>query len=139
MLPPRPPIGQYGDVRVPRLVARANKYVTNPIQGLWAPRLAPWAVVEHVGRISGTAYSTPVLAWVRDGRLSIPLVYGADSDWVQNVLAAGEFMLVRGGRRQHIAGPRILPPDSPDVVGLAKVVGRPFDGVLFGRVAGESS
>ncbi|MFT3663093.1 MAG: nitroreductase family deazaflavin-dependent oxidoreductase [Gordonia sp. (in: high G+C Gram-positive bacteria)] len=126
-------------MRVPRVVARMNKYVTNPIQSLWAPRLAPWAVVEHVGRRSGTPYSAPVLAWVSGGRLSIPLVYGADSDWVKNVLAAGEFTLVRGGRRLRIAGPRILPSDSPDVVGPAKFVGRPFEGVLFGRVAGNAS
>lgn len=122
-------------MRVPRLVATANKYVTNPIQGIWAAKLAPWAVVEHVGRTSGTGYSTPVLCWVERGRISIPLVYGSDSDWVRNVLAAGDFTLVRGGKRLHIAGVRILPPDSPDVAGLAKYVGRPFDGVLFGRIA----
>lgn len=126
-------------MRVPRLVATANKYVTNPIQGLWAPRIAPWAVVQHVGRTSGTDYSTPVLAWVENDRLSIPLVYGTDSDWVRNVLAAGEFTLVRAGKQLTIAGPRIVPSDSPDIVGLAKYVGRPFDGVLFGRVAGSTS
>lgn len=133
------PMGHYGGVRVPRAVATANKYVTNPIQGLWAPRIAPWAVVEHVGRRSGTAYSTPVLAWVEGDRLSIPLVYGAGSDWVRNVLAAGEFTLVRAGRRYSIAGPRIVPPDSPDIVGAARHLGRPFEGVLFGRVTGTAS
>lgn len=126
-------------MRVPRLVATANKYVTNPIQRLWAPKLAPWAVVEHVGRTSGQAYSTPVLAWVQGDRLSIPLVYGADSDWVRNVLAAGEFTLVRQGEQLTIAGPRIVPPDSPDIVGLARYLGRPLDGVLFGRIAGSGA
>ncbi|MFZ2512233.1 MAG: nitroreductase family deazaflavin-dependent oxidoreductase [Gordonia sp. (in: high G+C Gram-positive bacteria)] len=126
-------------MRVPRLVANANKYLTNPVQGLWAPKLAPWAVVEHVGRTSGTAYSTPVLAWVQGDRLSIPLVYGTGSDWVRNVLAAGEFTLVRQGTQLTIAGPRIVPSDSPDIVGLARYLGRPFDGVLFGRIAGSSS
>lgn len=126
-------------MRVPRTVARLNKYITNPIQGLWAPRIAPWAVVEHVGRVSGTAYSTPVLGWVVDDRLSIPLVYGTDSDWVRNVLAAGEFTLVRKGERMHVAGPRLLPPDSPDIVGLARYMGRPFEGVLYGRVTGDAA
>lgn len=129
----------YGGVRVPRFVARANKYITNPIQSLWAPHLAPWAVVEHVGRTSGTAYSTPVLGWMEDDRIAIPLVYGNDSDWVRNVLAAGEFTLIRGGVRYQIAGPRIVPPDSPDIVGAARFLGRPFEGVLFGRVAGTHS
>ncbi|WP_344783685.1 nitroreductase family deazaflavin-dependent oxidoreductase [Gordonia caeni] len=123
-------------MRVPRSVARFNKYVTNPIQGMWAAKVAPWAVVEHVGRVSGSAYSTPVLGWTEHGRVSIPLVYGTDSDWVRNVLAAGEFTLVRKGKRLHVAGARILPPDSPDIVGLARFAGRPFEGVLFGRITG---
>ncbi len=127
-------MGHYGGVRVPRAVARMNKYVTNPIQSAWAPRLAPWAVVRHVGRTSGTVYSTPVLAWTEHGRISIPLVYGADSDWVRNVLAAGEFTMIRRGRRLRIAGVRILPPDSPDVAGFAMYAGRPFEGVLYGRI-----
>ncbi|MFC0313529.1 nitroreductase family deazaflavin-dependent oxidoreductase [Gordonia phosphorivorans] len=126
-------------MRVPHVVARVNKYVTNPIQGLWAPRVAPWAVVEHVGRTSGTGYSTPVLCWVGHGRISIPLTYGTGSDWVRNVLAAGEFTLLREGKRIRVAGARILPPDSPDIVGLARYVGRPFDGVLFGRIVEETS
>lgn len=121
-------------MRLPSVVATANKYVTNPVQRLWAPRLAPWALVEHVGRTSGNAYSTPVMAWIDDDRLSIPLIYGVESDWVRNVLAAGEFTLVREGRRVTIAGPRVLPPDSPDIVGLAKYAGLVVDGVLFGRV-----
>ncbi|GAA4748382.1 nitroreductase family deazaflavin-dependent oxidoreductase [Gordonia alkaliphila] len=126
-------------MRVPQVVARINKYVTNPIQGIWAPRVAPWAVVEHVGRTSGKAYSNPVLCWVDHGRVSIPLTYGTQSDWVRNVLAAGEFTLVREGERVHVAGARILPPDSPDIVGLARYVGRPFEGVLFGRIVEQPS
>ncbi|MFT4085776.1 MAG: nitroreductase family deazaflavin-dependent oxidoreductase [Gordonia sp. (in: high G+C Gram-positive bacteria)] len=125
-------------MRVPRTVARVNKYVTNPIQGMWASRLAPWAVVEHVGRKSGKTYQTPVLAWTGHDRLSVPLVYGADSDWVRNVLAAGEFTLIRSGKRLKIAGARVLPPDSPDIVGAAKYVARPFEGVLFGRIVGNA-
>ena len=119
---------------MPKALARANKYVTNPIQGLWAPRMKPYAVVHHVGRKSGTAYSNPVLCWIEDGRISIPLTYGTDVDWLKNVLAAGEFTLTREGKTLTIAGPRVLPSDSPDIVGLAKWVGRPFPGVLYGRI-----
>ncbi|MFM9377767.1 nitroreductase family deazaflavin-dependent oxidoreductase [Gordonia sp. VNK21] len=123
-------------MKVPRFVATANKYVANPLQRLWADKLPPWAVVEHVGRRSGTQYSTPVLAWVEGGKLSIPLVYGTESDWVRNVLAAGEFTLVRAGSRLTVTGARIVPPDSPDIVGLARYLGRGLDGVLYGRIAG---
>jgi len=121
-------------MKVPRIVARANKYVTNPIQGLWAGRIAPWGVVHHVGRKSNRRYETPVLAFVDDGRLSIALNYGAAADWVQNVLAAGEFSLERGGQTLEIAGVRVLPSDSPDVVKSARIPALLAKTVLYGRV-----
>ena len=40
-------------------LARSNKYVTNPIQRMWAPYLPYTAVMEQVGRKSGTSYRTP--------------------------------------------------------------------------------
>ncbi|EGD56634.1 nitroreductase family deazaflavin-dependent oxidoreductase [Gordonia neofelifaecis] len=121
-------------MKVPHVVARINKYVTNPIQGLWADRLAPWAVVEHIGRKSNRQYRTPVLAFVDDGRISIALNYGTESDWVKNVLAAGEFTLIREGKPLAIAGARILPSDSPDVVKSARIPAMLADSVLYGRV-----
>jgi deazaflavin-dependent oxidoreductase (nitroreductase family) len=126
---------QAGGVKIPRAVAHANKVVTNPIQGLWAGRIAPWAVVEHVGRKSTKSYSTPVLAFVDDDRISIVLPYGADADWVRNVLAAGRFTLVRGGDRLDVAGARVLPSDSPDVVKSARIPAMVADSVLYGRIA----
>ncbi|ALG84277.1 nitroreductase family deazaflavin-dependent oxidoreductase [Gordonia phthalatica] len=121
-------------MKVPRIVAHANKYVTNPIQGLWAGRIAPWAVVKHVGRKSNRPYETPVLAYVDGGRISIALNYGADADWVKNVLAAGEFTLVRGGTPLQIAGARVLPADSPDVVKPARIPAMLAESVLYGRI-----
>lgn len=121
-------------MKVPNIVARANKYITNPIQGLWAGKLAPWAVVHHVGRKSNRAYSTPVIAFVKDDRLSIALNYGANSDWVKNVVAAGEFTLERGGKKLDIAGVRVIPSDSPDVVKPAQIPAMLADSVLYGRV-----
>lgn len=121
-------------MKVPRIVARANKYVTNPIQGLWAGRIAPWGVVHHVGRKSNRQYETPVLAFVDAGRISIALNYGADADWVKNVVAAGEFSLVRGGKTMQVAGVRVLPSDSPDVVKSARIPALLAESVLYGRV-----
>lgn len=121
-------------MKIPPVVARINKYVTNPVQRLWAPRLAPWAVVEHVGRNSGARYSTPVLAWVRGDRLSIVLTYGRNTDWVRNVAAAGSFDLVRRSHTYRIVGPRIVPSDSPDIVSGARLPARAFDHVLNGTI-----
>ncbi|WP_040525925.1 nitroreductase family deazaflavin-dependent oxidoreductase [Gordonia effusa] len=121
-------------MKIPMAVARFNKRVTNPIQGLWAPRLAPWAVVEHVGRKSGTKYSTPVLAWVQDGRLSIVLTYGPNTDWVRNVQAAGNFEIIRKSKKFKVVGPRVIPSDSPDIVKGARVPAKGFESVLNGTV-----
>ncbi|MGB3708537.1 nitroreductase family deazaflavin-dependent oxidoreductase [Gordonia sp. (in: high G+C Gram-positive bacteria)] len=124
-------------MKVPHIVARANKYVTNPIQGLWAGRIAPWAIVHHVGRRSNRAYTTPVIAFVKDGRLSIALNYGENSDWVKNVLAAGEFTLEQSGKKIEIAGVRVIPSDSPDIVKPARIPAMLADSVLYGRVVGN--
>ncbi len=121
-------------MKIPKVVGRINKYVTNPIQGVWAPRLAPWAVVEHVGRKSGTRYSTPVLAFVDDDRLSIVLTYGRETDWIRNVKAAGTFSIIRKGKHLKIVGPRVVPSDSPDIVKGAKIPAKVFDSVLLGTI-----
>lgn len=100
-------------MKLPRGLARFNKRVTNPIQRRWAPYVAPWAMVEHVGRKSGTRYSIPVLAWVDGDKVSIVLGYGRNSDWVRNVEAAGGFEMTRRGQHLHVVNPRVVASDSP--------------------------
>ncbi len=121
-------------MRLPLALGRFNKAVTNPIQRKWAPRLAPWAMVSHVGRRSGNKYSIPVLAWVHDGKLSIVLTYGDQTDWVRNVRAAGSFELIRKSKRYTVTGVRVIPSDSPDVVPGARLPARFFDLVLYGDI-----
>ena len=123
-------------MKIPKTVARLNKVVTNPIQRQWAPRLAPWAMVEHTGRKSGKRYSIPVLAWVDGDRLTIILTYGRDTDWVRNVLAAGEFGITRKSRHAKVVRPRVIPSDSPDVARSARIPARFFDSALTGTIVG---
>ena len=93
---------------LPKGLARFNLKVTNRITGPFAHRLPGFAIVYHVGRKSGTERTTPVNLF-RDGdRYVIALTYGRDSQWVKNVLAAGEFDVVTRGRRVHLADPRIV-------------------------------
>jgi deazaflavin-dependent oxidoreductase (nitroreductase family) len=76
-------------VPIPKRVARFNRRVTNRITRRFAGRLPGFAIVTHRGRRSGRTYETPVNVF-RDGdRYVFALTYGADSDWVQNVIAAG--------------------------------------------------
>ena len=94
-------------MKLPRRLARFNKVVTNRVQGVYAWILPPWAVILHRGRRSGRAYRTPVLGFRRGGSLTVPLLYGEESDWVRNLLRAGGGRVVRGGRTYELSAPRV--------------------------------
>ena len=89
-----------------------NKRILNPLTLRIAGRSGPYAVLHHVGRRSGTRHDTPLVAErINDGFL-IPLVYGSDSDWVRNVLAAGRCKVEVGGVTFAATQPRIVPFDE---------------------------
>ena len=88
-------------------LARFNRVVTNPVQRLWAGRVAPFAIVEHVGRKTGRPYRTPVNAFVRGDVITIRLPYGTDRDWVRNLVAAGGGVIQRRSRRVRVTEPTV--------------------------------
>ena len=106
-----------------RRIAHFNKRFTNRLTRPLAPHLPGFAVVVHKGRTSGRTYETPVNVFRRDGDFVIALTYGADSDWVQNVIAAGGCELVTRGHRYRLDGPQIVHDES---VRLATPVARPI-------------
>jgi deazaflavin-dependent oxidoreductase (nitroreductase family) len=121
-------------VRLARRLAAFNRVVTNPVQGVYAWLLPPWAVIVHVGRRSGRVYRTPVLAVRRGEELWVHLFYGAGSDWVRNLLAAGGGSVVRGGRTYRLSDVRVVDRRAgPRLV--ARVHGPPEGG--FGRGPGR--
>src|SRR5256885_12487134 len=95
--------------KVARRLARFNRAVTNPIQGQYAWLLPPWVVIVHRGRRSGRLYRTPVNGYRRGDQLAVVVLYGVQSDWVRNVLAAGG-RVVRAGRTYELRRPRIVDP-----------------------------
>jgi deazaflavin-dependent oxidoreductase (nitroreductase family) len=123
-------------VRAADRLARFNRALPNRVIRRFAGRIPPLAVVEHCGRRSGRAYRTPVVAFgLPDGNL-VALFYGADRDWVRNVLAAGSCTLERGGRRVERTAPRLLGRD--DALALApaplRAVLRPLRVARFMRL-----
>lgn len=92
----------------PRGLARFNRVVTNRILGPLARRLPGFGVVGHTGRTSGRHYETPVNVFRRPGGYAIALTYGADSDWVHNVLAAGGATLLTRGKRLRLCHPHVI-------------------------------
>ncbi|MGI5322912.1 nitroreductase family deazaflavin-dependent oxidoreductase [Actinomadura nitritigenes] len=113
---------------MPRRLRRINKAVTNRVQGVYAPYLPPLAVVVHKGRTSGREYRTPVTAFRSGDRLIIGLPYGADTDWVRNLLAEGRGGVERLGRVRRIARPRVLTgADAAELPAPARAVARYMD------------
>jgi deazaflavin-dependent oxidoreductase (nitroreductase family) len=114
--------------QVPRVVARVNRRITNPVQMRWAPYLPPWAVIEHTGRRSGRTYQTPVIVSIKGDVLYVPVLYGEQSDWIRNLLSAGGGHVRRAGRRYRVT--------DPELRSVAEARGRPARalGSVSGRV-----
>ena len=107
---------------IPKTVARFNAHVTNRVSRPFAGRLPGFAVVTHVGRRSGRTYQTPVNMFRDAERYVFALTYGADSQWVKNVMAAGGCAVRTKGTAVRLCEPRIFrDPDRRLVPGPVRV------------------
>jgi deazaflavin-dependent oxidoreductase (nitroreductase family) len=113
---------------IPKTVARFNAHVANRVSRPFAGWLPGFAVVTHVGRRSGRTSQTPVNMF-RDGeRYVFALTYGADSQWVKNVMAAGGCEVRTKGTAVRLCEPRIFTdPDRRLVPGPVRVALRLLD------------
>lgn len=94
---------------IPDRMRQVNKVALNKVTRQVAPRLPGLGVVVHRGRTSGKQYRTPVNVFARPrGRYVLALTYGADTDWVKNVMAAGGCELQAGGRHIALTAPRLF-------------------------------
>ena|ERR1700693_46925 len=91
-----------------RWVAAFNLAVTNRITIRFAARLPGFGILTHIGRKSGKVYRTPVNVFrVPDGFL-IALTYGRESEWVNNVVAAGACQLQTRRVLYQLSAPTIM-------------------------------
>jgi deazaflavin-dependent oxidoreductase (nitroreductase family) len=88
------------------------KYV-NPMLRPLSKRLPGFAVIKHRGRTSGKDYETIVTAYRKGSVLAIGLAHGK-TNWVKNVLAAGEADIHVGRKDLHLVNPRVLPAGTVD-------------------------
>jgi deazaflavin-dependent oxidoreductase (nitroreductase family) len=93
---------------LPSWLARLNRRTINSVTRPFAGKLPGFAIVIHRGRRSGRLYRTPVNAFREGNNYLIALTYGAGTDWVRNVLAAGSAEMVTRGRRIALTQPRIV-------------------------------
>src|SRR5207244_6807753 len=104
-----------------------TKYFNTLVKPI-ARYLPTFSVIKHRGRTSGKEYETIVTAYRKGNVLAIVLAHGK-TDWVKNVLAAGEADVHFIRKDVHITNPRVLPPGS-DGAGLPFVARQ-----QIGRVA----
>lgn len=67
------------------------------------------SVIRHVGRRSGRAYETPVVAARHGDSFLIALPYGQRTDWLKNVLSKGSATIVTGGHAYEVDQPEVIP------------------------------
>lgn len=67
------------------------------------------SIVRHVGRRSGRAYETPVIAARHDNSFLIALPYGERTDWLKNVLNKGSATIVTDGHSYRVERPQVIP------------------------------
>ena len=111
-------------MQLPQRLARFNRYVTNPIQRLWAGWAPTMGILEHVGRRSGKRYRTPLTVFSTFDGVAILLTYGPNRDWLKNITAAGGGTIRRYGRTFAVSDPRVMSKAeaAPEVTGLMKAV-----------------
>lgn len=70
------------------------------------------AELEHVGRSSGEAHRTPVLAFREGDVVTIALTYGPGVQWLKNLRATGRARMHRRRTMLQLGTPRMLGPDE---------------------------
>jgi len=81
---------------LPQSVGRFNKVVTNKLL-VHLVGHGPFVALENLGRRIGRVYRVPLMAFRSGDRVTFALTYGAHTDWLRNVRAAGGCRLrIRG-------------------------------------------
>jgi deazaflavin-dependent oxidoreductase (nitroreductase family) len=101
---------------LPKSLARFNRSVTNPILGRVTGHLPGFANITHAGRRSGRRYTNPVNLFRSGDRYVIALTYGADTQWVRNVMAAGGCEAETRGRWVRLGEPEIVHDPARELV-----------------------
>ena len=104
---------QYG-INAPfsRILARFNRNIVNPFVRLFAGWVPPFSIVIHRGRRSGNMYRTPAWAFRTKDGLIFAALYGANSDWIKNVVADDRAEVKRLGRSAEYGAPRLVDSSS---------------------------
>lgn len=111
------------------------KYI-NPVAVPIARFMPGITVISHRGRKSGRHFQTAVSAYRKGNTVAIMLAHGK-TNWVKNILAAGEAHIMLRGHDVHLVNPRIVEAgtDDPALPRMARMAARRGIGVFVADVA----
>ena len=107
----------------------------NPVAVPIARFMPGITVIRHRGRTSGRQFETAVSAYRKGNTVAIMLAHGK-TNWVKNILAAGEADIVLRGRNVHLLNPRIVEAgtDDPSLPRMARSAARRGIGVFVADI-----
>jgi hypothetical protein len=94
-----------------RSARRTNRRANALFLRIAGKRLRAYSILKHIGRNTGREYVTPLSAYPLDDGFVLAVLYGesVSIDWCRNIMAAGECVLVTGGKEYKLESPEILP------------------------------
>jgi deazaflavin-dependent oxidoreductase (nitroreductase family) len=110
-----------------RVIRPFTTHVVNPIARRFASWLPGFGILEYRGRKSGRPYRTPLNVFRRGDWYVFALTYGADVEWVKNVLAAGGCILRTRGRAVRLIEPEVFVDPSRRLMPLVVRIVLRFD------------
>lgn len=115
------------------------KYI-NPVAVPIAKFTPGITVIRHRGRKSGRRFETAVSAYRRGQTVAIMLLHGK-TNWVKNILAAGEAEVRLGRREVRLVNPRIVEAGTDDqaLPLVARWAARRGAGVFVADIADQRS
>jgi deazaflavin-dependent oxidoreductase (nitroreductase family) len=110
---------------VPRS-SRLRRFVSgyvNPLTGWLNGRLPGFAFVTYRGRRTGKTYRIPIKVFRNDGDYVVAVMYGPDTEWIRNVMAAGRAEIREGRQTVVVSDPRLV---SDATLSILPAYIRPF-------------
>jgi deazaflavin-dependent oxidoreductase (nitroreductase family) len=99
-----------------RWLARVNRRTANHLTAPFARYVPGFGVIVHRGRKTNRVYQTPVMVFAAPDGYTAALIYGTQSQWAKNVIAAGGCDLQTRGRVEQLVAGSVFHDESRALV-----------------------
>jgi deazaflavin-dependent oxidoreductase (nitroreductase family) len=88
----------------------------NPVARRFAGWMPGFGLLTYRGRTTGRVYRLPINVFKSSKHYIFVLTYGSESQWVKNVLAAGECQIRASGGDVHLVEPELISNPPWDLI-----------------------